>query len=666
MLLSTIFKNIVAAENDAQNSKVVESNNILKNIIITMISNKDYFHFVEKNENNQIKLLLKALLSGEISLSPTETANATKNIDLDIVTSIEATSKTITDYKKLILIDGTEVTLDINFVIRPKAQFVNVDLSKLTDEKLLLSAVTINLPPSINIGRGGCNKIFKSNQQCKYDKENDIFIVKKTSQIKSIRQSTPEYDEFTATASEFSDAKKDIIRFVMGKPENEPRRGVYFLKNSRGQQVSIFPYIEGVVLFELLNNKNTLFFKEFLEKRNLTKEHIALQLALALARLHRLGYMHCDIKPENIIVQNDGSIRFIDPDFFTKMDEVIPFPQGTLQYCPPYALTHFEKTHKVSPYHDIYSTMICMLLVLDSNFLAFFSLFKENSDKNLLNNVLNYFKLTLQNLEDTSLSRLFLPFFSNPESANPEALINQLLCSYPEQAKYAINAITKDDPKSSSMLESKLESFNQGDGYLFIEYQKHFLDYIINLLIQNQSFSECDFLNKQFLFPNKKNIDRIISELHDKILCFTRSNKRLSNPKLVKIIATYLTNGDTQKTSDITNIYSMCSTSRMLNKKNQPDIFTKALCDAFLAKKNSGDYDHDKFLKIFSFLSESTDSKHKLNITSRHKMNFFPSKRTWTEFNNSDKKNDPEKQKRKKNTDTSYCLVMEQSLPRTP
>ena len=58
-------------------------------------------------------------------------------------------------------------------------------------------------------------------------------------------------------------------------------------------------------------------------------------VATGLSAMHRSGYIHCDIKPNNILINNDGSIRIIDLGQCCKIGTVKHRIQGTPDYIAP-------------------------------------------------------------------------------------------------------------------------------------------------------------------------------------------------------------------------------------------------------------------------------------------------------------------------------------------
>jgi serine/threonine protein kinase/tetratricopeptide (TPR) repeat protein len=100
-----------------------------------------------------------------------------------------------------------------------------------------------------------------------------------------------------------------------------------------GQPYLIMEYVAGGDLRQLLE-KGSLPYQRTL--------NIAIDLADALTRAHRLNIIHRDLKPANVLVAEDGTIRLtdfgvarvVDKERVTQADAIV----GTLDYLPPEAI----------------------------------------------------------------------------------------------------------------------------------------------------------------------------------------------------------------------------------------------------------------------------------------------------------------------------------------
>lgn len=78
---------------------------------------------------------------------------------------------------------------------------------------------------------------------------------------------------------------------------------------------------------------------------------IFMQVAQGLAHMHRCGYVHADMKPNNIVVMADGKVKIIDLGQACPIGTVKERIQGTPDYIAP------EQVHRreITPKTDIYN-----------------------------------------------------------------------------------------------------------------------------------------------------------------------------------------------------------------------------------------------------------------------------------------------------------------------
>lgn len=79
---------------------------------------------------------------------------------------------------------------------------------------------------------------------------------------------------------------------------------VYDVSHSDDMEYIVMELIEGVTLKQFMREQGALSWKETL--------HFAGQIAAALAHAHERGIVHRDIKPQNIMVVRDGTIKVAD------------------------------------------------------------------------------------------------------------------------------------------------------------------------------------------------------------------------------------------------------------------------------------------------------------------------------------------------------------------
>ena len=127
---------------------------------------------------------------------------------------------------------------------------------------------------------------------------------------------------------------------------------VYDVEEEEGQHYIVMEYIEGKTLKPLLQKRGSLTLSEVID--------IMLQLTDGLAHAHDAYIIHRDIKPQNIMIQDDGLVKITDFGIamalnatqLTQTNSVM----GSVHYLPPEQANGKSSTIK----SDIYSLGILM------------------------------------------------------------------------------------------------------------------------------------------------------------------------------------------------------------------------------------------------------------------------------------------------------------------
>lgn len=121
---------------------------------------------------------------------------------------------------------------------------------------------------------------------------------------------------------------------------------IYDASHVGKQPYMVLEYIEAQNLRSLILHRDEMMSHNAL--------HIMRQMAEALYQVHRMGYLHLDFKPDNILVREDASAVLIDFDLVTKSKSRpvrLKRASGTPFYMPPETLAH----NKVDERTDVYA-----------------------------------------------------------------------------------------------------------------------------------------------------------------------------------------------------------------------------------------------------------------------------------------------------------------------
>ena len=152
--------------------------------------------------------------------------------------------------------------------------------------------------------------------------------------------------------------------------------------------------------FELKINKNLLFkvtdailIMELFDGRSLEQDipktlagiiEVFIKTAQALDSLHLMGYVHCDLKPNNILISESGEVKVIDLGQACKSGTVKKRIQGTPDYIAPEQV----KLHPVTFKTDIYNLGATMYWALTGKKLPTLYTLKKSANSFLVDDQL--------------------------------------------------------------------------------------------------------------------------------------------------------------------------------------------------------------------------------------------------------------------------------------
>ncbi|MCL2842648.1 MAG: Stk1 family PASTA domain-containing Ser/Thr kinase [Oscillospiraceae bacterium] len=133
---------------------------------------------------------------------------------------------------------------------------------------------------------------------------------------------------------------------------------VYDVSKSLETEYIVMELIEGITLKQYMNRKGKLNWKESL--------HFATQITKALSHAHSRGIIHRDIKPHNIMILKDGSVKVADFGIARLLDDqnatMTQEALGSVHYISP----EQAKGGQVDARSDLYSVGVVLYEMLTS------------------------------------------------------------------------------------------------------------------------------------------------------------------------------------------------------------------------------------------------------------------------------------------------------------
>jgi serine/threonine-protein kinase len=114
----------------------------------------------------------------------------------------------------------------------------------------------------------------------------------------------------------------------------------------------VMEYVDGITLKEYMRRNRGLTWDETI--------NFSCRLLSALSHIHSKNIVHCDIKPQNILVRHDGSIKLVDFGIARMAGKLPELPKnkavGTVQYVSPEQAEGKPLDHR----SDVYSMGIML------------------------------------------------------------------------------------------------------------------------------------------------------------------------------------------------------------------------------------------------------------------------------------------------------------------
>ncbi len=141
------------------------------------------------------------------------------------------------------------------------------------------------------------------------------------------------------------------------------QKSIDYIESEKGYFV-VNEYVEGVDLLTFVKRNKKQFFKDYSYFKI-----IFIQVLKALKHIHSLNFIHADVKPANIIVNNTNkeiNVKLIDYGQVIDLDDIVYYKEMpfSLMYSPPeFILKAYELYNNTS---DFYSVGVSMYHALTS------------------------------------------------------------------------------------------------------------------------------------------------------------------------------------------------------------------------------------------------------------------------------------------------------------
>jgi serine/threonine protein kinase len=130
---------------------------------------------------------------------------------------------------------------------------------------------------------------------------------------------------------------------------------VYDVSRSKELEYIVMELIDGITLKQYMNKKGLLNWRDGL--------HVVIQIIKALSHTHNRGIIHRDIKPHNIMILRDGSVKVADfgiTHFASKQHPLTKGALGSVHYISP----EQARGNHIDARSDIYSVGVVLYEML--------------------------------------------------------------------------------------------------------------------------------------------------------------------------------------------------------------------------------------------------------------------------------------------------------------
>jgi eukaryotic-like serine/threonine-protein kinase len=151
------------------------------------------------------------------------------------------------------------------------------------------------------------------------------------------------------SASEAHEARERAMREgrIAARLQHPNAVAVYDVVEDAGQPVLIMEYVPSKSLSAVLDERGTLTPQEV--------ARIGAQVATALTAAHAAGIVHRDIKPGNVLLAEDGTVKITDFGISRATGDVTVTATGMLAGTPAYLAPEVAKGENPGPPSDVFS-----------------------------------------------------------------------------------------------------------------------------------------------------------------------------------------------------------------------------------------------------------------------------------------------------------------------